>query len=95
MEEQVCVIWAGTNGYLDPMPMAKVKEFETTYARAISGTRTSRILNDIRDTKDLSDGAELQNYQKKDCIVETLAKPELRLTALTRRRRGPTRVLSS
>ena len=29
MEEQVCVIWAGTNGYLDPLPLDRVKPFET------------------------------------------------------------------
>ncbi len=28
MEEQVCVIWAGTNGYLDPLPVAKVAACE-------------------------------------------------------------------
>ena len=28
MEEQVCVIWAGTNGYLDPLPVARVRAFE-------------------------------------------------------------------
>ncbi|MFN5715171.1 MAG: F0F1 ATP synthase subunit alpha, partial [Bradyrhizobium sp.] len=28
MEEQVCVIWAGTNGYLDALPLNQVKAFE-------------------------------------------------------------------
>src|SRR5881296_727938 len=28
MEEQVCVIWAGTNGYLDALPVNKVGAFE-------------------------------------------------------------------
>ena len=28
MEEQVCVIYAGVNGYCDPMPLDKVKPFE-------------------------------------------------------------------
>ena len=28
MEEQVCVIYAGVNGYLDPIPVARVKAFE-------------------------------------------------------------------
>ena len=33
MEEQVCVIYAGVNGYLDPMPLSKVKPFEDAPAR--------------------------------------------------------------
>ena len=28
MEEQVCVIYAGVNGYLDPIPVARVQPFE-------------------------------------------------------------------
>ncbi len=28
MEEQVCVIWAGTNGYLDPLSVDRVRAFE-------------------------------------------------------------------
>jgi len=54
MEEQVCVIYAGVNGYLDPMPLAKVKEFENALLATLRGQHAA-ILNDIRDTKDLSD----------------------------------------
>src|SRR5262250_1660333 len=28
MEEQVCVIYAGVNGYLDPIPVERVRAFE-------------------------------------------------------------------
>ncbi len=41
MEEQVCVIWAGTNGYLDPLPLNKVKEFETALLDHRCAARTS------------------------------------------------------
>ena len=54
MEEQVCVIWAGTNGYLDPLPLDKVKAFEDALLNNLR-TSNAAILNDIRDSKDLSD----------------------------------------
>jgi F-type H+-transporting ATPase subunit alpha len=54
MEEQVCVIWAGTNGYLDPLPLAKIKPFEDGLLANLRNQNVA-ILNDIRDTKDLSD----------------------------------------
>ena len=37
MEEQVCVIYAGVNGYLDPMPLTKVKPFEDALLANLRG----------------------------------------------------------
>ena len=54
MEEQVCVIYAGVNGFLDPLAVAKIKPFEDALLASLRGTNAA-ILNDIRDTKDLSD----------------------------------------
>jgi F-type H+-transporting ATPase subunit alpha len=54
MEEQVCVIWAGTNGYLDPLPLAKVRAFEDGLLSLLRG-KNVEILNGIRDSRDLSD----------------------------------------
>ena len=54
MEEQVCVIWAGTNGYLDPLPLNKVRPFEDGLLSQLRGKHVD-ILNSIRDTRDLSD----------------------------------------
>jgi F-type H+-transporting ATPase subunit alpha len=54
MEEQVCVIWAGTNGYLDSIPVAKVREFEDGLLSLLRG-KNADILNTIRDTRDLGD----------------------------------------
>ena len=69
MEEQVVVIYAGVNGYLDPIPVNRVRAFE----EGLLGTLRSKhadILNDIRDSRDLSDptGAKLKS------AVETYAK---------------------
>ncbi len=54
MEEQVAVIYAGVNGYLDPMAIDKVRDFETALLTNLR-SQNAAILNDIRDTKDLSD----------------------------------------
>jgi F-type H+-transporting ATPase subunit alpha len=69
MEEQVVVIWAGTNGYLDPLPVNKVREFEEGL---LSLTRTKHvdILNTIRDTRDLGD----ETAAKLKAMVEAYAK---------------------
>jgi F-type H+-transporting ATPase subunit alpha len=54
MEEQVCVIYAGVNGFLDPMPVSKVKPFEEALLNNLR-TQNIAVLDDIRTTKDLSD----------------------------------------
>ena len=57
MEEQVCVIWAGTNGFLDPLPLNKVRAFEDGLL-ALLRTKHSEILEDISKTRDLSSDTE-------------------------------------
>ena len=54
MEEQVVVIYAGVNGYLDPMPVNRVKAFEEGLLTLVR-TKNADILDDIRKTGDLSD----------------------------------------
>jgi F-type H+/Na+-transporting ATPase subunit alpha len=54
MEEQVVVIYAGVNGYLDPIPVNRVKAFE----EGLLGLMRSKhpgILDAIRDSRDLDD----------------------------------------
>ena len=69
MEEQVCVIYAGVNGYCDPMPLDKVKPFEESLLTNLRNQNVA-ILNDIRDTKDLSDAT----AAKLKGVVEQVAK---------------------
>jgi len=54
MEEQVCVIYAGVNGYLDPLPLDRVRAFEDGLLGALRGQHAD-ILNAIRDSRDLDD----------------------------------------
>ncbi len=54
MEEQVVVIWAGTNGYLDKLPLNRVKAFEDGLLAHVRA-KDAGILEAIRTSKDLSD----------------------------------------
>ena len=56
MEEQVVVIWAGTNGYLDKIELGSVRKFENGLLSALRNEKT--ILEDIRKTNDLSGDTE-------------------------------------
>ncbi|WP_029354865.1 F0F1 ATP synthase subunit alpha [Bosea sp. 117] len=53
VEEQVVVIFAGTNGYLDAMPVSKVREFENGLLLFLR-TNHADILDTIRTSKELS-----------------------------------------
>jgi F-type H+-transporting ATPase subunit alpha len=55
-EEQVAVIYSGVKGYLDKLPVNKVREFETTLLREL---RTEKaILADIAKEQKLTDATE-------------------------------------
>jgi len=69
MEEQCCVVYAGVNGYLDTLPVNRVKAFEDGLLGVLRGKHEA-LLNSIRDSRDLSsaDEATLKG------IVEAFAK---------------------
>jgi len=54
VEEQVVSLYAGTNGYLDPIPVADVSRFEAELLDWFR-TRHSDILEGIRTTGDIAD----------------------------------------
>ena len=54
MEEQVCVIYAGVNGYLDQVPLNRVAAFEEGLLAALRSEHPD-ILDEIRSSRDLSD----------------------------------------
>ena len=56
MEEQVAVIYAGVNGYLDALPVAKIRAFEDALLSTLR-TKHADLLTTIRDSKDLSDAS--------------------------------------
>jgi F-type H+-transporting ATPase subunit alpha len=61
MEEQVVVIYAGVNGYLDPLSVDRVRAFEQGLLTLVR-SKNADILEDIRKTGDLTDatGAKLK-----------------------------------
>src|SRR5262252_3956487 len=54
MEEQAVVIYAGVNGYLDPLPVERVRAFEEGLL-GLMRTQHADILAAIRDSRDLDD----------------------------------------
>ena len=54
MEEQVCVIYAGVNGYLDPLPLDRVRAFEDGLLGLLHNQHGD-ILKTIRESRDLDD----------------------------------------
>jgi F-type H+-transporting ATPase subunit alpha len=69
MEEQVVVIYAGVNGYLDSIAVSKVREFEEGLLSLFRGKHVD-ILNTIRDSRDLAD----DTAAKLKAVVESYAK---------------------
>jgi F-type H+-transporting ATPase subunit alpha len=54
VEEQVVVIFAGTSGYLDPMPVGRVREFETGLL-ALMRSEHKAVLDAIREKGEMTD----------------------------------------
>ena len=69
MEEQCCVIYAGVNGYLDGIPVNRVRAFEDGLLTLLR-TSHAELLGSIRTSKDLSDA----DAAKLKSLVETYAK---------------------
>ncbi len=69
MEEQVCVIYAGVNGYLDPLPVNRVRAFEEGLLGVLH-SQHGDILKSIGDSRDLDDAT----AGKLKAAVESFAK---------------------
>jgi F-type H+-transporting ATPase subunit alpha len=69
MEEQVAVIYAGVNGYLDNLPLNRVRAFEDGLLSLLR-SKHADILDAVRTSKDLSSDSEaklkdvVQNFAK-------------------------------
>ncbi len=57
LEHQVMIIYAATNGYLDKVPVDKVRSFESSFLRFMDASH-SEIGNKIMETKDLDGDSE-------------------------------------
>lgn len=72
MEEQVVVIYAGVNGYLDPLAVNRVKPFEEGLLGLLR-TKNADILEDIRKTGDLTDATAAKLKGVVDGYAKTFA----------------------
>ena len=72
VEEQVCVIFAGTQGYLDNIPTDKVGAFEEEWLRKLHADHGD-ILSSIRDTGKLDEGNEKKLAEALDAFSKSFA----------------------
>jgi F-type H+-transporting ATPase subunit alpha len=72
MEEQVVVIFAGVNAYLDPIPVDRVRAFEDGLLRLMRSQHPG-ILDAIRDTRDLDDATTAKLKTAVDEYAKTFA----------------------
>ncbi len=54
VSEQIAILWAGSNGYIDDVPVERVREFEAQFLDTLR-TSHSDLLNELQEKKDLTD----------------------------------------
>ena len=72
VEEQVVTIFAGTRGYLDPIPVDKVGKFEQEMLRTLRDQHGG-ILDEIRNVKELKPDTEKQLVAALDKFAKAFA----------------------
>ena len=72
MEEQVCVIYAGVNGYLDVILVNRVRAFQDGLLETLHGKHAA-LLETIRTSKDLSDAAAAELKSTVDAFAASFA----------------------
>jgi F-type H+-transporting ATPase subunit alpha len=72
IEEQVVVIFAGTRGYLDKLPVSEITRFETEFLSYMNNNDKA-LLDAIRDKKALDDDLEAQLRSALDTFTKNFA----------------------
>jgi F-type H+/Na+-transporting ATPase subunit alpha len=72
MEEQVCVIYAGVNGYLDPIPVNRARAFEQGLL-ALLRNQKPEILDEIRLSGDLGEATAAKLKSAVEAYAKTFA----------------------
>ena len=72
MEEQVVAIYAGVNGYLDPLPVNRVKAFESGLLSKMHASHAG-ILDAIRTSMDLADDTAAKLKAAVDAFAKAFA----------------------
>ena len=71
-EEQVCVIYAGVNGFLDGIDIGNINRYEADLLRLLRDSH-SDVLTSIRDSKELSEEAESKLRSAVDSFTKAFA----------------------
>jgi F-type H+-transporting ATPase subunit alpha len=69
LENQIIILYAAINGFIDDIPVKKVVNFESALIRMMS-TMHPEIGKDIKETKELRDG----NEEKLKVAIEEFKK---------------------
>jgi F-type H+-transporting ATPase subunit alpha len=73
VERQILIIYAGTAGHLDELPVDTVLQFEGTLHKSVEG-RYPSIFQEIKEKRELSDALRAQMDQAiTECKAEFLA----------------------
>jgi F-type H+-transporting ATPase subunit alpha len=75
VEEQVAIIYAAINGYLDPVPVDDIEEFEDEYIERLR-LRHEEVLAEIRETEELTEDAEEAFESVAEDLAEVYAEEE-------------------
>lgn len=54
VSEQIAVLWAGANGFIDDVPVERVREWEAKFLETLNTSHT-QLLASLQDQKDLTD----------------------------------------
>jgi len=71
-EEQTVVIFAGTQGYLDSIPVSQVTEYEAELLSYLHANHAD-VLAEIRNSRDLGDGARAKVKEALDTFAKQFA----------------------
>jgi F-type H+-transporting ATPase subunit alpha len=72
MEEQVLSIFAGTNGYLDGLPVNRVGEYEAAMLSYMNAEHAA-VVAEIRDTQKFEDGTKAKVVAALDAFAKQFA----------------------
>ncbi len=75
VEEQIAIIYAAINGFLDPVPVDAIEEFEDEYIERLR-LRHEEELDEIRETEEMSDAAEEAFESVAEDLAEVYAEEE-------------------
>jgi F-type H+-transporting ATPase subunit alpha len=75
VEEQVAIIYAAINGFLDSVPVEDIEEFEEEYIERLR-LRHEEALAEIRETEDISDETEAAFEEVAEDLAEVYAEEE-------------------